>query len=113
RLAAQGGAVEESLTPIYPTTEGLGQKRIASLIHLALRQLPDDAGLELIPHALLRPMQMISLRAALLLVHRPPADADVAALTQGTHPAQKRLAFEELLTHHLSLKQLRAQVREH
>jgi ATP-dependent DNA helicase RecG len=113
RLAAQGGAVEESLSPIYPATEGLGQARISRLIHLALGQLPEDADLELIPHALLRPLRMISLRAALLLVHRPPADADVAALTLGTHPAQRRLAFEELLTHHLSLRRLRAQVRKH
>ena len=110
RIAVSETAVEECLTPIYPATEGLGQKRIASLIHQALRQLPGDAELELIPPALLRPLRLISLRAALLLVHRPPADVDVAALTLGTHPAQKRLAFEELLTHHLSLKRLRAQV---
>ena len=113
RLAAEGSMVEECLTPVYPTTEGLGQKRIASLIHHALRLLPEDAALELVPPALLQPLHLISLRAALLLVHRPPAEADVAALTAGTHPAQKRLAFEELLTHHLSLKRLRAQVREH
>jgi ATP-dependent DNA helicase RecG len=49
----------------------------------------------------------------LLTVHRPPADADIAALMLGRHPAQQRLAFEELLTHHLSLKRLRAQVRRH
>jgi ATP-dependent DNA helicase RecG len=104
---------EERLTPVYPTTEGLGQKRIASVVARALERLPDDSGLELIPHDLREPLRLVSLREALLTVHRPPADADIAALLLGRHPAQQRLAFEELLTHHLSLKRLRAQVRRH
>ena len=113
RLAAAGAAVAESLTPIYPTTEGLGQKRLASLIALALERLPADADLELIPVSLREPLRLTSLREALLCVHQPPADSDVAALSAGRHRAQIRLAFEELLTHHLSLKRLRASVREH
>jgi ATP-dependent DNA helicase RecG len=113
RLSSRETAVEECLTPVYPTTEGLGQKRIGSLVGQALKCLPADSDLELIPAELLDPLRMISLREALLLAHRPPPDADVAALALGTHPAQRRLAFEELLTHHLSLKRLRAQVREH
>ncbi|MGH8370143.1 MAG: ATP-dependent DNA helicase RecG, partial [Gammaproteobacteria bacterium] len=40
-------------------------------------------------------------------VHRPPADAPVELLMDGSHPVQRRLAFEELLAHHLSLRQLR------
>ncbi len=112
RLATTGNEVEEALTPVYPTTEGLGQKRISSLIGLALKRLPDDHALELIPATLRESLRLPSLREALLLVHRPPAEADLAALVLGTHPAQQRLAFEELLTHHLSLKRLRAQVRE-
>ncbi len=106
-------AVEDRMTPVYPTTEGLGQKRLATLIAHALERLPDDASLELVPRALREPLGMMSLREALLSVHRPPADADTAAFARGTHEAQRRLAFEELLTHHLGLKRLRAQVREH
>ncbi|MEO5626948.1 MAG: ATP-dependent DNA helicase RecG [Dokdonella sp.] len=104
---------EERLTPVYPTTEGLGQKRIAGVVARALERLPEEAQLELIPQALRAPLQLASLREALLTVHRPPADADIGALLLGRHPAQQRLAFEELLTHHLSLKRLRAQVRRH
>jgi ATP-dependent DNA helicase RecG len=69
--------------------------------------------LELIPESLRAPLQLASLREALLTVHRPSAGADIAGLMSGRHPAQQRLAFEELLTHHLSLKRLRAQVRRH
>jgi ATP-dependent DNA helicase RecG len=53
------------------------------------------------------------LREALLTVHRPPVDADVGALMSGTHPAQQRLAFEELLAHGLSLRRQRIALREH
>jgi ATP-dependent DNA helicase RecG len=106
-------AVEERLTPVYPTTEGLGQKRLAGVVARALERLPPDAALELVPPELRESLELPSLREALLTVHRPPADADVAALLQGRHPAQQRLAFEELLAQHLSLKRLRAKVRRH
>ena len=106
-------AVEETLTPIYPVTEGLGQQRLRAVIDKALARLPDETTLELIPHDLLEPLGLMPLRDALLGVHRPAPDADVQALLAGRHPAQQRLAFEELLAHHLSLKRLRAQVRKH
>jgi ATP-dependent DNA helicase RecG len=106
-------AVEETLTPIYPVTEGLGQQRLRGVIGKALDRLPDETALELIPAELLQPLGLMPLREALLEVHRPMPHADVEALLAGRHPAQQRLAFEELLAHHLSLKRLRAQVRKH
>ena len=114
RVSADAPVVlEDRLTPIYPTTEGLGQKRLAGVVARALDKLPDDASLELIPPALRASLKLDSLREALLVVHRPPPGVDIGALALGLHPAQQRLAFEELLTHHLSLKRLRAQVRRH
>ncbi|HEX5353810.1 MAG TPA: ATP-dependent DNA helicase RecG [Rhodanobacteraceae bacterium] len=106
-------AVEATLTPIYPVTEGLGQQRLRGVIDKALARLPDETALELIPRDLLQPLGLMPLRDALLGVHRPTPDADVRALLAGRHPAQQRLAFEELLAHRLSLKRLRAKVRKH
>ncbi|MBT2115734.1 ATP-dependent DNA helicase RecG [Dyella sp. LX-66] len=105
-------AVEERLTPVYPTTEGLGTKRLAGVIAKALALLPPDRELELIPPALGAGHGLTSLREALLYVHRPPPDAHLGELTRGRHPAQQRLAFEELLTQHLSLKRMRAAVKQ-
>ena len=114
RLAADATTeVAERLTPVYPTTEGLGQKRLAGVVGRALAHLPPDDTLELIPAALRAAHRLTSLRDALLYVHTPPPDADLSALAAGTHAAQKRLAFEELLTQHLSLKRLREQLRRH
>ena len=107
----QAVAVDERLSPVYPTTEGLGQKRLAGVIGKALALLPPDAALELIPPPLCAAHGLTSLREALLYAHRPPPDAPIADLVNGRHPAQQRLAFEELLTQHLSLKRMRAAVR--
>jgi ATP-dependent DNA helicase RecG len=103
--------VDDLLSPVYPTTEGLGTKRLAGVIAKSLALLPPEADLELIPAALCAEHGLASLRDALLYVHRPPPDAHLGQLMLGRHPAQQRLAFEELLTQHLTLKRMRAAVR--
>ena len=103
--------VDDLLSPVYPTTEGLGTKRLAGVIAKSLALLPSSEQLELIPQQLCAEHGLTSLRDALLYVHRPPPDAHLGQLTLGSHPAQQRLAFEELLTQHLSLKRMRAAVR--
>jgi ATP-dependent DNA helicase RecG len=108
---ADAAAMNAQLSPIYPTTDGLGQKRLAAVITKALALLPPEAELELIPPSACAEHGLGSLRAALLYVHRPPAEAALAQLALGHHPAQQRLAFEELLAQHLSLKRIRAAVR--
>ena len=113
RVVDDAAAVEECLTPVYPVTEGLTSARLAGVIARALQRLPPDAELELLPPDLRKVYKLSSLRAALLYVHRPPPQTDLAQLALGAHPAQQRLALEELLAQHLSLKRLRARIREH
>ncbi len=113
RIASAHSALEASLTPVYPGTEGLGQKRLATLVKRSLDMLPATDRLELIPAPLLQPADFMSLREALLTVHRPPPDADLVALAQGRHAAQQRLALEELLAQHLSMQRARHRVRSH
>ncbi|MGA9342950.1 MAG: ATP-dependent DNA helicase RecG [Rhodanobacteraceae bacterium] len=103
---------EPCLTPIYPTTQGLGQKRLAALIARALERLPDEACLELIPLPLRASLQLGSLRQALLGVHRPAPGSDGEALVAHAHPGQTRLAFEELMAHHVSLRRLRQRLQD-
>ncbi|MGH8156708.1 MAG: ATP-dependent DNA helicase RecG [Rhodanobacter sp.] len=108
---ADAAVVDDLLSPVYPATEGLGQKRLSTVIGKALALLPTAEQLELIPPELCAGHGLTSLRDALLYVHRPPPDAHLGQLTLGRHPAQQRLAFEELLAQHLSLKRMRAVVR--
>ncbi|WP_309262023.1 ATP-dependent DNA helicase RecG [Lysobacter arvi] len=106
-------ALGTSLDPVYPAIEGLGPVSLRRLIGQALDRLPDEAALELLPRELRDGWSLPSLREALLTVHRPPQDADVAALLAGRHPAQRRLAIEELLAHHLSLRRQRIAQQAH
>ncbi|WP_395339488.1 ATP-dependent DNA helicase RecG [Ningiella sp. W23] len=101
--------MEETLTPVYPTTEGVNQLTLRKLTKQALTQLEKGALIDLLPDKLY-PNQL-SLIDALKLVHRPPADVNIEALSEGQHPAQKRLVVEELLAHHLSMLKVRGQAQ--
>jgi len=111
--ANESGALGDQLDPVYPAIEGIGPATLRKLIGQALDRLPDDAALELLPHDWLRDRKLPGLRDALLTMHRPPKGADIAALVAGTHPAQRRLALEELLAHHLSLRRQRIALQAH
>jgi ATP-dependent DNA helicase RecG len=103
--------LEEALTPIYPLTEGVPQTRLRALIEAALDETQRSGVRDWIPPAMLADLELPSLVEALTAMHRPPRDADLAELTSGRHPAQRRLAFEELLAHQLSLRLLRQTVK--
>jgi len=104
---AESESGEDSLTPIYPATEGVQQGRLRSLTDQALRRMAADPPRELLPTSVTSKLGMPSLAEAIAYLHRPPSDANVAEMVAGTHPCQQRLAFEELLAHYLSLRRLR------
>jgi len=107
--------MSDCLTPIYPTTEGLHQLSIRKIIGQALsllqkqpEQLPDE-----LPPSVLAEFHWPSLVEAIMTVHHPAKNADVAALQAGKHPAQQRLIFAELLAQHLLMQRRRAAVQTH
>jgi ATP-dependent DNA helicase RecG len=100
--------IEETLTPIYPTTEGLSQLTFRKLTDQALALLASGGILQdIVPASLLQQHEFPALKDALSFVHRPPPDAPVDALMEKEHISQKRLVFEELLAHRLSLLDLK------
>lgn len=99
--------LEQCLTPVYPASEGLSQGRLRSLALQSLGWLDKYALAELLPEKIRRQLQQSSLADALRFLHQPPITANTQQLLEGTHPFQQRLAFEELLAHHLSLLLLR------
>ena len=104
-------AAEDHLTPFYPATEGLTQGRLRALVGMALDDTSARDLQDWLPAAVLADTQLPTLREALMYVHRPPADAPVDQLMEWRHPAQRRLAFEELLAHQLSLRLLRQRIQ--
>lgn len=106
--------VDSELTPVYPTTEGLHQLSLRKLITQALASLENGLMPELvIPEARCHNVADFSLTEALKFVHQPPPDAPVQQLIDRQHPAQKRLAYEELLAQQLTMKKLRQQTQHH
>jgi ATP-dependent DNA helicase RecG len=111
RISGLGEALPQTLTPIYPAAEGQTQGRQRARVDRALRSLQSHDPTDLLPESLLRRVALPSLRTALEFVHRPPVGTKLAELQAGRHPAQRRLAFEELLAHQVSLLELRRQLR--
>lgn len=108
RLGNAQQLLDEALTPIYPTVEGIGQSIWRSLTDQALtllhRHPPEDLLNDITSEA-------YSLVDAIAYLHRPPAGATLGAIRAWRHPAQLRLAKEELLAHQLSMRDLRAKER--
>src|SRR5690606_31320436 len=113
-LADDEGPVQrDRLDPVYPAVEGIGPASLARLVGKALERRPPAEELELLPAGLRERLDLPPLREALLSLHQPPPDVALEALAQGQHPAQRRLALEELLAHHLSLRRQRIALRRH
>ena len=104
----QDAAINETLTPIYPATEGVQQGRLRNLTNQALARMAKSPPPELLPPDVIARLELPTLAEAIRYLHRPPPDAAIGELMTGRHPCQQRLAFEELLAHYLSLRSLRA-----
>lgn len=109
RVLAAGheAKVAETLTPVYPMTEGVQQGRLRNLVGQALRMMQSAPPAEYLPQSVLDDLHLPTLSDALLYLHEPPAEADLETISDGRHPCQLRLSFEELLAHYMSLRHLR------
>lgn len=104
--------LENTLTPVYPMTEGLGQLTLLKLIKQAivlLKQYPLD---EALTNEILAKENLFKINNALLTLHQPQPTDDLIAIKEFIHPAQQRLIFEELLTSQLSLQTRRKLEKE-
>ncbi|NMP33161.1 ATP-dependent DNA helicase RecG [Thalassotalea sp. M1531] len=104
-------AVEETLTPVYPTTDGLRQITFRNISEQAIKRLDHGSVEELLPAEFSN--EPYTLAQALKLIHRPPPDVSTEQLENGKHPAQLRLIKEELLAHNLSMLKLRQSADKH
>ena len=101
RVAAADAPIAQVLTPIYPTTAGMGQD---SLRRLIARALDTESLAETLPVALPESLGLPSFEAAVRLLHNPPPDIAQATLQGRVHPAWRRMKFDELLAQQLSMR---------
>ncbi len=113
--SSNNNLIEQHLTPIYPSTEGVQQNLLRKIISQALDLF--RTGLlsldDLLPEFISNQWQLPSLAEAIPQLHQPSNLDEVSALLNFTHPAQTRLALEELLAHHLSLRKLRLSIQQY
>ncbi len=90
------------IVPLYPGFERHEQRQIRALAHGIATEasggVPDP-----VPPAVLRRLGLLPLSKALLRLHAPADDDDLAALDSHTSPAHRRLAFDELFFLQLGL----------
>ena len=117
RAVTPDAPLPTSLTPVYPASAGVSQAAIRKAVTQALRDpgLKDSLA-EFLPGQLMNQLlpsnDWPSLQSAITYLHQPPADADTQALLERTHPAWRRVQFEELLAQQISLKRAHAIRRE-
>jgi ATP-dependent DNA helicase RecG len=91
----------DRLTPVYPTTAGLGQGTLRRLIQ---RALDADSLDDTLPAELRQTLELADFAESLRFLHQPPAEVSLARLDARNHPAWRRIAFDELLAQQLSLR---------
>ena len=95
----------DRLTPVYPASAGLGQTLLRRFIDQALDRIERSSEIaELLPAGIAARHRLLEIGDALRAIHRPPAGTDPQAPLHPRYPARRRLAFEELLAHHLALR---------
>ena len=109
RIVSAGDRVPEALTPVYSSTAGLSQFQLRRMIDHALATLEaqhqfDDA----LPEAVRTKLALAEFAPSMLTLHRPPPNASLASLAERTHPAWRRIKFDELLAQQLAMKKARA-----
>jgi len=108
-MVTAGDPVPEALTPVYSTTAGLSQIQLRRLIDRSLAQLEGKHQLDdALPDTLRQKLALDDFAPSMLTLHRPPPDASLASLAERTHPAWRRIKFDELLAQQLAMKKARA-----
>jgi ATP-dependent DNA helicase RecG len=100
-----------TLTPIYPTTEGLHQISLKRILQQVILKLKSDGIPETLPQAWLDQNHFPGFTSAMIDLHSPESSADCELIAQSRHPAQHRFVVEELAAHRLALLQRRRQLR--
>jgi ATP-dependent DNA helicase RecG len=101
RVVEPGTPLADRLTPVYPTTKGLAQAVLRRLILRAFREADVE---DTLPTAMVERLALEPFAASLRLLHEPPPSVDAAALADRTHPAWRRMKFDELLAQQLSMR---------
>ena len=100
-----------TLTPIYPTTEGLHQMSLKRILQQVIEKLKSDGIAETLPQTWLDKNKFPDFTSAMIDLHSPEDNRNSELIAQNKHPAQYRFIVEELAAHRLALLERRRQIR--
>jgi ATP-dependent DNA helicase RecG len=106
----EGEVLPQTLTPVYPTTAGVGQATIRRLVERALK-LADLS--ETLPDALLHQHKLAPFAESVRLLHQPPPAEFGESIDRVQQKAWQRVRFDELLAQQISLRRAYVRRREH
>ncbi len=108
----EASSVPDTLTPIYPTTQGVGQQQLQKIIQQAVNIAKRNPELveDLLPQQIMQRKGFGSMAQSITYLHAPPPDAPLELLEEGEHLSVKRLAYEELLAHNISMREYRSRM---
>lgn len=112
RIEKENASIAQTLSPIYPKTEGVHQTLLKKISDQVLSKINSDCLIEWLPEQVLSQHQFPNLVDALSEVHRPSKEINVFSLNDCQTKAQQRLLFEELVAHQLSLLQARREIKK-
>ena len=101
RFVEEGAPLPQTLTPIYPTTEKLRQHELRTRV---LEALDAETLHDTLPEWLRQRLHLADFGSSVRFLHRPPPGTDLDALSNRTHPAWRRVKFDELLAQQLSMR---------
>ncbi|CAN5151406.1 ATP-dependent DNA helicase RecG [soil metagenome] len=107
RVVAADAPLPDTLTPVYPASDGISQTLLRKRIGAALDKVSLE---ELLPESMVERLELIPLDVAVRTIHHPPP-AEAARLAIGDHPAWDRIRFDELLAQQISLRRARERRR--
>ncbi len=110
QAVVEGEVLPASLTPVYPATAGMAQSALRKLVARAFDRCKLN---DPVPEPLRRAAKLAGWERTLRFLHQPPPDTRLETLEDRSHPAWRRVKFDELLAQQISLRKAYAERRAH
>jgi ATP-dependent DNA helicase RecG len=101
RVVNEDTPLPRALTPVYPTTAGLGQITLRKLIERALAR---ESLEETLPEAMVKRLELASIAQSVHDLHFPRPGEDLSRFEERNSPAWRRIKFDELLAQQISMR---------
>jgi len=101
QVVNHGAPLAQALTPVYPASAGVSQRDLRKLV---LQALDAEPLTDTLPETLRSRYALDDFAQSVKLLHEPPPAVEPESLVERTHPAWRRVKFDEVLAQQLSMR---------